>query len=270
MSPERNEPCPCGSGKKYKKCCGAAPVEQDLIKRNRVFAYAGDIGRLREQFCTDYTSYKKIMISRGEQMLRDELTAAGQTISCKEGCAKCCVLYVFASLQEAECITYYLYQHEDVLQHFLSAYRDWHRGLGPLINKLERLDRMVAKSTTGRLNLQEMERLQADIHAYTMSKLPCPFLINNSCSIYEVRPFVCARLVATTPAEECNYNDPAANKAKYRRWGFKIEDDMPYFLKTHERIVSGCVPELVHRILEGGYPFLASIEGLEKLTQAGT
>jgi hypothetical protein len=22
----RNEPCPCGSGKKYKKCCGAAVV----------------------------------------------------------------------------------------------------------------------------------------------------------------------------------------------------------------------------------------------------
>ena len=21
--PDRNEPCPCGSGKKYKKCCGA-------------------------------------------------------------------------------------------------------------------------------------------------------------------------------------------------------------------------------------------------------
>jgi protein O-GlcNAc transferase len=24
MKPERNDPCPCGSGKKYKKCCGAA------------------------------------------------------------------------------------------------------------------------------------------------------------------------------------------------------------------------------------------------------
>jgi uncharacterized protein len=23
-TPDRNEPCPCGSGKKYKKCCGAA------------------------------------------------------------------------------------------------------------------------------------------------------------------------------------------------------------------------------------------------------
>lgn len=24
MSVGRNDPCPCGSGKKYKKCCGAA------------------------------------------------------------------------------------------------------------------------------------------------------------------------------------------------------------------------------------------------------
>ena len=23
MRPERNDPCPCGSGKKYKKCCSA-------------------------------------------------------------------------------------------------------------------------------------------------------------------------------------------------------------------------------------------------------
>ena len=22
VKPERNDPCPCGSGKKYKKCCG--------------------------------------------------------------------------------------------------------------------------------------------------------------------------------------------------------------------------------------------------------
>jgi predicted O-linked N-acetylglucosamine transferase (SPINDLY family) len=25
MKPERNDPCPCGSGRKYKKCCGAGP-----------------------------------------------------------------------------------------------------------------------------------------------------------------------------------------------------------------------------------------------------
>jgi uncharacterized protein len=24
---ERNDPCPCGSGKKYKRCCGGATVD---------------------------------------------------------------------------------------------------------------------------------------------------------------------------------------------------------------------------------------------------
>ena len=28
-APDRNAPCPCGSGKKYKKCCGAASVENE-------------------------------------------------------------------------------------------------------------------------------------------------------------------------------------------------------------------------------------------------
>src|SRR6266542_6152199 len=29
----RNDPCPCGSGKKYKKCC--LPGEEALVRRNR-------------------------------------------------------------------------------------------------------------------------------------------------------------------------------------------------------------------------------------------
>ena len=28
-APGRNDPCPCGSGKKYKKCCGAEPGDVD-------------------------------------------------------------------------------------------------------------------------------------------------------------------------------------------------------------------------------------------------
>ena len=27
MSIHRNDPCPCGSGRKYKKCCGGAATE---------------------------------------------------------------------------------------------------------------------------------------------------------------------------------------------------------------------------------------------------
>ncbi len=27
MKPQRNDPCPCGSGKKFKRCCGATPAK---------------------------------------------------------------------------------------------------------------------------------------------------------------------------------------------------------------------------------------------------
>ncbi|MBE3045959.1 SEC-C domain-containing protein [Candidatus Bathyarchaeota archaeon] len=28
MPSKRNAPCPCGSGRKFKKCCGRAPTEE--------------------------------------------------------------------------------------------------------------------------------------------------------------------------------------------------------------------------------------------------
>ena len=40
MSVSRNDPCPCGSGRKYKKCClGAEPVEKVKARRNLGIAW---------------------------------------------------------------------------------------------------------------------------------------------------------------------------------------------------------------------------------------
>jgi len=265
MSPDRNELCTCGSGKKYKKCCGAVPAEQDPVVRNRSIAYTGDIGRRRQQFCLDYTIYKQDVMEHGQQFIREKVAAEGDAISCDKGCSKCCILYVFANLQEAECITHYLYQHEDVLQHFLSAYGSWRKDLGMFYNKLPRLDQMIARNLSGKLSTEEQSRFQADINSYTSCRTPCPFLINDACSIYEVRPFVCASLVSVSPTEYCQWDTPGANQAKYYRFGFNMEADFPYFVKPRSSIVFGCMPELVHRIIEGGYSFLSTIEGLESL-----
>ena len=50
MTVGRNEPCPCGSGKKYKKCCGLAPQtnhsaanSQDSIVQGEQVAKAVDL-----------------------------------------------------------------------------------------------------------------------------------------------------------------------------------------------------------------------------------
>jgi Fe-S-cluster containining protein len=263
MSPEPNEPCTCGGGKKHTMCRQTVRTELDPITLNREVAYTGEIGRRRRQFCLDYTVYKKAALARGESMLQANVAAQGETISCKKGCAKCCSLYVTATLQEAECITYYLYQHESVLQHFITAYRDWKRRLGLFDHK--RVDQALARNLAGNLGAKEQERLSLDVSDYSRRNVRCPFLIDNVCSIYEVRPFVCAGVVAVTPTEMCTFHIAGINQAKYHRIDFNLVQEMPYFIPSRIPIVFGCMPELIHRLLAQGYSFLASIEGLEEL-----
>jgi SEC-C motif len=50
MKPQRNDPCPCGSGKKYKKCC--LPKERDQAHGDSAWSHAGKIHRI--QHADDY------------------------------------------------------------------------------------------------------------------------------------------------------------------------------------------------------------------------
>ena len=41
MSVARNEPCPCGSGKKFKKCCLGDDQGQNLVRNQRAMILGG-------------------------------------------------------------------------------------------------------------------------------------------------------------------------------------------------------------------------------------
>jgi len=45
MKPQRNDPCPCGSGKKYKKCC--LPKERHQPPGDSVWSHAGKVHRIQ-------------------------------------------------------------------------------------------------------------------------------------------------------------------------------------------------------------------------------
>lgn len=50
MKPQRNDPCPCGSGKKYKRCC--LPKERHQAPGGSLWSYAGKMDRI--QHADDY------------------------------------------------------------------------------------------------------------------------------------------------------------------------------------------------------------------------
>lgn len=123
---------------------------------------------------------------------------AGQSISCRMGCAACCRMLVPLSAPEAFALHDYLTQ--------LPA---------------DQRDRMTGRirDTTARLRqeglLDQLQELADSPHAlpddaldpinraYYALRLPCPFLENEICSIYEARPAACRELLVTSPAELC-------------------------------------------------------------------
>lgn len=124
--------------------------------------------------------------------------AAGRSISCQKGCAACCRMLVPVSAPEA------------------FALRDLVLGLPEerrlvMIQRVESASRRLAEAgllepllqiaETGRqLSDDEMEPVN---QAYYSLRMPCPFLENDACSIYEERPAACREMLVTSPAELC-------------------------------------------------------------------
>jgi len=125
-------------------------------------------------------------------------TEAGQTISCRIGCAACCRMLVPLSAPEAFALREYMEQ--------LPTDRRTH-----LLNRLsDTKDRLSREGLWGQLNeIAEAstavpdEELDPINRAYYALRIPCPYLENELCSIYEARPAACRELLVTSPAVLC-------------------------------------------------------------------
>jgi Fe-S-cluster containining protein len=265
--PERNDPCTCGSGKKYKKCCGlkTAVPAPDIMSVNRAVAYKGEIGRRRKSYCEAYAKAKKQGIADVEKQLREGAAETGKTITCRKGCGYCCQVYVFADLQECDAIVHYLYEHEEALQGFLERYPRWKERINSLGRTLPRIEKAQEKVLYGTATDDDRRVFHEGLDTYAAMLNPCPFLKDVACTIYEVRPFVCAGVVSTQPPEYCAPGHPQHPSSMLLKADFQPHNDAPYFVKTKYEINFGCMPELVYQILKYGYSFLSTIGGLEDI-----
>ncbi len=137
----------------------------------------------------------------GEEAMQLEERLAkdtGRTISCRMGCAACCRMMVPVSPPEAFALSLYMEQLPDERRGRLTARLTETKALLEQQGLLARL-REVADASQP---LQD-EQLDPINRAYYALRLPCPFLENEMCSIYEARPAACRELLVTSPAELC-------------------------------------------------------------------
>ena len=126
------------------------------------------------------------------------LTDNGKTVSCHKGCAACCRMMVPLSAPEAfalrDMVATLPEPRKETIRHRLEEIKA----------RLERaglLARLREVAETDRPITDEM--MEPVNRAYYELRLPCPYLENEACSIYEDRPAACRELLVTSPADWC-------------------------------------------------------------------
>jgi Fe-S-cluster containining protein len=236
------------------------------FKLNKETAYTGRIGQAREAFCLEYIRRKQKIFDTYRMDQVRVTTGNGEMISCRPGCIHCCRYYMHASIQECEAIVYFLYHHEAILTAYMKNYSKWRKRLkqnGDIFNKCGEL---WAKTWQTNLNEDMKKALEDADSRYRKQDIYCPFLINETCAIYEVRPFTCAALVATTPNDWCGVSSNKQTKLYTTRRQEPFDTSF-YYGQIGQNIVT-FMPIFVHNLLMYGYEILAAVPGLEGLDEA--
>jgi Fe-S-cluster containining protein len=125
--------------------------------------------------------------------------AQGRTISCRAGCGACCRQVVPVSESEARSLARLVDalpepRRTAIRERFADAVRRL-----AVAGVLEPLTRAVSQ---GGEPVRELGL------AYFRAGIACPFLENESCSIYRDRPLACREYLVTSPAEHCANPSP--------------------------------------------------------------
>ena len=118
----------------------------------------------------------------------------GHSISCRAGCGACCRQLVPISIFEAEALAAWIHTLPVELQQALEG--RFHATLLKL-----REQGILARLDPATYTEENTER-QVAID-YLAQRVPCPFLVDESCSIHPFRPLSCREYLVTSPPEFC-------------------------------------------------------------------
>lgn len=124
---------------------------------------------------------------------------AGRQVSCRAGCGACCRQLVAISLAEARHLLQYITTLPEARQTAIAA----------------RFSAIRAGTDAAGMtheiinpNLTSMAQVNALGLRYFALGMPCPFLEDESCSIYEERPLICREFLVSSDPQHCNAPGP--------------------------------------------------------------
>lgn len=140
------------------------------------------------------------------QMGVGSVEIAGEKISCQKGCGACCNQAVPLAEIEAYQIAELVEnlpepRRSEIKERFDKAFAHFAE-----IGWFEKLAECAAQTH------EEQEKVVLE---YFYEGIPCPFLIDQSCSIHQDRPLACREYLVTSPAENCS--NPSAKTVKLIR-----------------------------------------------------
>lgn len=262
----RNDPCHCGSGRKFKVCCFNKetprqiqnPITQYEISAR--IAYTGRVGRERERWCQDFIEWKEVCFEKFDAAQKKAELKSGRCISCSKGCNHCCSQHISASLQECEAIVYWLSKNPTERDSFLEKYPRWREAVRKHQEVYDRVGYTGSRVIENPDDKGVLEEAYQAGEEYFRLNIPCPFLSDGSCSIYPVRPMVCAGHVVVSPTDDCRACSKKAPEPLI--WSEEIEKQPPYFRGAPKQMINSCAPLMVHEILKGSFSYLEKIPTL--------
>lgn len=137
--------------------------------------------------------FMRSLIAVSSEVSQEHFASQGKSVSCRAGCGICCRQRVPIATFEAHRLRRVVDalpepRRSEILARFNDA-----------CERIQESHDLVRLDEEG-LSREEMTRRAAN---YFRLMIPCPFLENESCSIYDERPLKCREYLVVSPAEYC-------------------------------------------------------------------
>jgi len=210
----------------------------------------GPYGAWRRDFCGKYRELLVQARNHSYTALEKKLAATGGRITCRKGCTYCCFHYISVPLAHGIVIVDDLYGRKNLLRTFIRNYERW-RHKGNAISKT--LDETRVRAFSSSMSIHEIIAVTRPLSMrYLESNIPCPFLEEEACLIYAVRPLPCSGQFSVSPPERCSPD--AAEEAVIHQLVADDEDLLKFLELAGPRLMvyEMTLPTLIYRLLTEG------------------